>query len=173
MTTETKIYVGTFAKYNAGSISGEWLTLQDYSSADEFFEAMAELHSDEEDPEYMIQDKEGFLSDSIGESLSIQELEDIFEAIEAVESSHLDADVIQAYIDNIGGDIDSSTIADAEEAYQGEFKSDEDFAEEMAEQLGYMNEAKGWPFNCIDWEWAARELMYDYFESGGHYFRNL
>jgi len=173
MKTETKIYVGTYSKYNAGSIDGEWLTLQDYSSADELFEAMTELHSDEEDPEYMIQDKEGFLSDSIGESLSIKELENIYEAIEAVEASHLDADIIQAYIDNVGGDIDSNTIANAEEAYQGEFNSDADFAEDMAEQLGYMDEAKCWPFNCIDWEHAGRELMYDYFESGGHYFRNL
>ena len=26
---------------------------------------------------------------------------------------------------------------------------------------------------CIDWEFASRELMYDYFEVDGYYFRNL
>lgn len=173
MTTETKIYVGTFAKYSAGSIAGEWLTIQDYSDASELMDKMAKLHSDEEDPEYMIQDKEGFLSNQISESMSYSDWETFFEIIEAVENSYLDPEVIEAYADNIGGDIEADTVRDAEEAYTGKYNSDEDFAEDMAEQLGYMKEAKSWPFNCIDWDHAARELMYDYFENNGHYFRNF
>lgn len=65
------------------------------------------------------------------------------------------------------------SISDCDEAYSGHFESDEDFAEDMAEQLGYMNESKEWPFNCIDWTFAAKELMYDYSEDNGHYFRNF
>lgn len=60
-----------------------------------------------------------------------------------------------------------------EEAYQGEYRSDEDFAEEMAEELGLIDNNLSWPHNCIDWECAAKELMYDYSEENGHYFRNL
>ena len=55
---EVKIYVGTYAKYNNGSIFGEWLTLGDYSDLEEFYEACRELHKDEEDPEFMFQDFE-------------------------------------------------------------------------------------------------------------------
>ena len=29
--TETKIYVGTYSKYNNGSLSGDWFDLSDYS----------------------------------------------------------------------------------------------------------------------------------------------
>ena len=28
-----RIYVGTYAKYNAGSIAGQWLDLEDYATA--------------------------------------------------------------------------------------------------------------------------------------------
>lgn len=63
-------------------------------------------------------------------------------------------------------------IEDIDEAYNGQYDSNEDFAEDMAEQLGYINHNASWPYTCIDWEHAARELMYDYSEEGGHYFRN-
>lgn len=81
---EVKIYVGTYGKYNEGSIDGEWLTLSDYSDLDEFFEACKELHEDEEDPEFMFQDfetPEG-LEDYISES---HISEDIFKAAEILE----------------------------------------------------------------------------------------
>lgn len=62
---------------------------------------------------------------------------------------------------------------DIEEAYSGEYGSDEDFAQEMADQLGYLNKDMSWPYTCIDWERAARDLMMDYCEHNGHYFRSL
>ena len=49
--SEARIYVGTYAKYNDGSIEGKWLDLSDYSDKEEFYEACRELHKDEEDPE--------------------------------------------------------------------------------------------------------------------------
>ncbi|MEQ3054471.1 antirestriction protein ArdA, partial [Bacteroides finegoldii] len=47
--SEAKVYVGTYAKYNNGSLSGAWLDLSDYSDKEEFYEACRELHKDEED----------------------------------------------------------------------------------------------------------------------------
>lgn len=55
--SEARIYVGTYAKYNDGSIEGKWFDLSDFSDKDEFYEACKELHADEEDPEYMFYDK--------------------------------------------------------------------------------------------------------------------
>lgn len=54
-----RVYVGTWKKYNNGSIYGKWLTLNNYSTYDEFFSACRQVHSNEKDPEFMIQDKEG------------------------------------------------------------------------------------------------------------------
>ncbi len=65
------------------------------------------------------------------------------------------------------------------DAYQGTWSSDEDFAEDFAEDTGALNGPEfsrlgvSWPYTCIDWTRAARELMYDYFEIDGYYFRNV
>lgn len=92
---------------------------------------------------------------------------DLFEYLEFCENSHLDADVIEAAV---YCDIDLDNI---EEAYNGSFEDDEDFAQETAEQLGCIDKDAKWPMDCIDWEHAAKELMYDYSEHNGHYFRNF
>jgi len=60
-----------------------------------------------------------------------------------------------------------------EEAYAGQYDSDEEFAQDMAENIGEVPTETRWPHYCIDWERAARELMYDYSEEAGYYFRNL
>jgi antirestriction protein len=54
------VYVGTYGKYNSGSIEGGWLDLADYETYDEFLKACRNLHKNERDPEFMIQDSEGF-----------------------------------------------------------------------------------------------------------------
>ena len=86
-----------------------------------------------------------------------------------------DDEVIEAYINlGITASKDPEDIAnEIDEAYNGSYKDDEDFAQDMADQLGAMNSSDQWPYTCIDWTYAAQELMYDYSEDGGHYFRNL
>ena len=79
--SEARIYVGTYAKYNNGSIFGKWLDLSDYSDKEEFYDTCYELHSDEADAEYMFQDWENIPSALIGESWISDNL---FEVIEAV-----------------------------------------------------------------------------------------
>lgn len=85
---------------------------------------------------------------------------------------HEDWDKIHAYYKNIGGDLQDA-FDKWEEAYQGEFDDDEAFAYDLAEQLGAIDKKASWPNTCIDWEQAAKEIMYDYFESDGFYFRNI
>ena len=69
--------------------------------------------------------------------------------------------------------IGDDDFSDFEEARQGQFSSDEEFAKEIAESTGEMPKDMQWPMYCIDWEFAARELMMDYSEQDGFYFRNL
>lgn len=63
--------------------------------------------------------------------------------------------------------------SDIDEAYAGEHSSDEDFARELADELGSYDKNAGWPHSCIDWEYAASEIMNDYSEHNGHYFRSM
>jgi len=40
----------------------------------------------------------------------------------------------------------------------------EEYAQELAEDIGAIKDDIGWPCNCIDWEQAANELRVDYTE---------
>jgi hypothetical protein len=58
-----------------------------------------------------------------------------------------------------------------DEAYAGTFRDDEEFAQNMAGFVGAIKDDIGWPYDCIDWGMVVRELMFDYCEDGGFYFR--
>ena len=58
------------------------------------------------------------------------------------------------------------------EAFSGQWDNDQDFAQELAVDLGF-EQPNEWPYSCIDWEHAAREIMFDYWESSGFYFRRI
>mgnify|MGYP001601080723 CR=1 FL=1 len=83
----------------------------------------------------------------------------------------LSEDIVSAYealgIEGVG------EYENIEEVYAGEYDSDEDFAQNMAEELGAVQNGGSWPNYCIDWEYAARDLMMDYSEENGFYFRNI
>ena len=93
------------------------------------------------------------------------------QAREMAKKNGLKPEINQAYIDNVGAKY--ATAEEVEEAYSGEFANNEEFARDMADQLGSVNDNVKWPYTCIDWELAGRKLMYDYFEMDGYYFRNL
>lgn len=57
---KASLYVGTYKKYTAGSVSGAWLRLANYDCLNEFLAACRELHKDEATPEFMFQDFEHF-----------------------------------------------------------------------------------------------------------------
>lgn len=62
------IYVGTYGKYNSGSIAGGWVYLDEFDSKADFLRyCTQQLHADERDAELMFQDYEnipvGFVSE--------------------------------------------------------------------------------------------------------------
>lgn len=108
----------------------------------------------------------------MSEEIKNEEAEEVkTKAEEMAEENGLDVEINQAYIDNVGEEY--AKAEDCQEAYQGQYKNDVDFAQEMAEECGSIENNPKWPYTCIDWEFAAKELMYDYFEVNGYYFRNL
>jgi antirestriction protein len=83
---------------------------------------------------------------------------------ETIKDSYLDKAVFAAGLE-LG-----ISVEDIEEAYQGQWHSDEAFAENYAFELDLLPADAQWPTYCIDWTHAARELMYDFNEANGHYF---
>ena len=91
-------------------------------------------------------------------------------AEEFASQNDLSIEINLAYIENVGAEY--AKAEDVAESYSGDYESDEEFALDLAEQTGFI-QPSDWPYNCIDWEQASRDIMFDYFESNGHYFRNL
>jgi len=90
----------------------------------------------------------------------------ISEFAEHYYSSYYDIDVFEA-ASNLG-----IPFSDVDEAYNGEHRSDEEFAENICAEIGYIpDDFPSWI--AIDWEATARSIMYDYEEDNGHYFRRF
>lgn len=86
------------------------------------------------------------------------------------EENSLSEEINQAYIDLVGEEY--ATAEQAEEAFSGEFDNNEDFTQDLIEQTGEL--PKDLPaYIHIDWEGTARDIMMDYSEQDGYYFRNL
>lgn len=61
---------------------------------------------------------------------------------------------------------------EAEEAYSGQFDSDEEFAEDLMDNCGDLPDNE-FIIRYIDWTKLARDIMYDYFKEDGYYFRQM
>lgn len=68
------VYVGTYGKYNSGSIAGKWINVSLHESKDKFIEACKKLHNDEYNPEFMFQDYENIPSSMVDESFISEEI---------------------------------------------------------------------------------------------------
>ena len=83
-----KVYVGTYAKYNSGSIAGGWISLKSCKNYDDFLKKCQALHSDEREPELMVQDTDDFPDGlSCGESFGEEEFNDVMAAIKSEEAA--------------------------------------------------------------------------------------
>ena len=156
-TITARIYVGTYGKYNSGSIAGQWLDLVDFIDKDEFYAACAELHKDEEDPEFMFQDFEGIPPSLISESWVSDEVWDILE-LDSIEQDAL-SDWL-AY----GNALDMEAFRDA---FQGVWSDEISFAENAAMECGYFDamETAGMSANYFDMAAFASDLFLDYWRS--------
>ena len=97
---EPRIYVGTFAKYNAGNLDGRWLEMRDFENAEDFYLAARALHSDEVDPELMFSDAENIPARMISESY----LSDAF--FDWMELSPREREVVEVYCEEVDGSED-------------------------------------------------------------------
>ena len=165
-----KLYVGTYGKYNAGSIEGAWLSLLDYETIDDFYAACRELHKDEADPEFMFQDYDG---EDFGLYSECGLSEKLFALVHAVAGSSWSVNVVAAYISLFSPDIDEIENLDNEisDRYCGEFESNYDLGVYMADEVCCLDI----PDNLapyFDYEAYGRDCAYDLHEFEGVYFWN-
>ena len=162
------IYLGTYHKYNCGSLYGMWIDLTTFSTYDEFCEFCRRLHRDEYEPEFMTQDFEHYPQVWYHEGGIPTRSE--YERINKY--AVLDEDKREAYeifLDNYDEDAE---IEDFESRYEGKYESGEDFAEHLCEECGYFNSLPQWLQCCIDYGavWRTLDTGGNYSEFNGHIF---
>ena len=175
MTTTTKnlevrIYCGTYAKYNDGSIAGQWIDATDLDK-EEFYNLCRELHSDEEDPEFMFQDTDTdneVLRNMIGECGIDADFWDLKDQMKELSEEQLEAYTI--YVNNTK-DTDINNFQDSYFCYLDEYNINEAFGEYWMDMTGEMSEIPKYLQYYFDFEAYGRDLLIDlYWEENGHIF---
>lgn len=170
--SEAAVYVGTYAKYNNGSIFGKWLNLSDYADKEEFYDACHELHNDEEGPEFMFQDYENIPEGLISECSISNNIFEVIEAFENMEENQKEPFLI--WCNNGHRSLSEEDIDDLisafESDYIGKYDSEEDFASELVEER---NDLSDFAKQYFDYEACARDLFLgDYWSEDGYVFYN-
>lgn len=165
------VYVGTYAKYNNGSLSGAWLNLSDYSDKEEFYEACRELHKDEEDVEYMFQDWENVPEGLIGESWISENFFALRDAVEDLSDTEQEAFFVWCnYKCHDLSEEDADDLIKAfQDEYIGQYDDEEDFATQIVAEC---YELPDFAETYFDYQRFARDLfMCDYWFDDGFVFR--
>jgi antirestriction protein len=168
---QVSIYVGTYSKYNNGSIAGAWIDLTDLTE-EEFLSTINELHKDEEDPEFMFQDFEanGILKEFISESGIDSEFWEMKETLKELSEEQIEA--FEIFINN-GHPADIYKFQDAYRGYCNEYNIEQAFGEAMVEELGYLDQVPEQMKYYFDYHKFGRDLlMTDFWEQDGYIFFN-
>ena len=148
-----KIYVASLEAYNNGRMVGDWVTPSDYLTFEKFNNAIqiATEYADE----VAVHDYEG-----INLNNEYPDFEELYYFCEAVEDSWVDEEVILAYAECTGEELNNELIANAENSYVGTYSSFQEYADEWAdEQLRDTDDVLK---NYFDYESHARDLEYDF-----------
>ena len=171
------VYVGTYGKYNRGSIAGDWLHLDNYENWDEFMSACASLHKDEFDPEFMFQVSENIPSAWFSEDNIDSQLWEMLED----QKQGFDLSAFVEYLDVIGSTSQSyhELKEQYEDRYCGQWGSFREFTDHLFDETVLCHYGGGSQqeeelltryFNFDSWE---NDNEADYFITvSGYVFRN-
>jgi antirestriction protein len=158
---EVGVWVACLSSYNAGRLHGAWIDLEGDTDEDDLRDAIAWILSTSPEPgaeEWAIHDSCGLPS-----YLSRNEWPDLSELVAWADgiSAYYDEDEREAFrlaCEDQGETIDQDAFRDT---YCGCYSSGEDYAQELAEELGSTPADRPWPLSCIDWASAWRDLTFD------------
>ena len=167
------LYVGTYGAYASGSLRGAWVSLEACADYEEFMMVCRWIHRLEEDPEYMFQDYMGFPGQFYREGSFTEQ--DFDNAREFAEFDEDEQEAFEAFLEcKCGSHVDSDRVFDEfRDAYCGKWSSEEDYAEQLAEDCGYFAEMPSHLRNYFDIKAFARDLFMDGFTYwNGYVFRD-
>ncbi len=149
-----KIYVTSLEEYNNGRMVGDWLTPSDYEDYDKFRWAI--MDATEHADEVAVHDYEGIDLDN-----EYPDFEKLYEFCQALKDSWLDDEVILAYAEDTGKELDTELIADAEENYVGTFNDFQEYSDDYVDEMLNVRD-NDFLIHYFDYEKFARDLEHDY-----------
>jgi len=126
-----KIYVADLEAYNNGRLVGEWLDLTDYNDADELMDAIQDVLKKSGGEEYAIHDYENLPRSMYSEYMGARDFAELYEMMDLAKENDLPLDVVM--------DIVSQFDRSALDEFTGVYDSEQDFAEQLVEELGLEN----------------------------------
>lgn len=174
------VWVGCLGCYNNGSLNGRWVDARNANDLEALGLAKIETVGDYTAPrcsccfadEFWVFDTDTNI-EAFQKEMSPCEAAKLAEELDAaIEAGH-DVAALNAWMDYTG-EKNLEDLSSFEDSYIGHRDGGlVEYAQEIAEDLhGEEMRKAQWPFSCIDWEHAARELSHDYYEEGGHIFLN-
>ena len=166
----SRVYVGTWGKYNDGNLDGAWVELSDFDSYEDFLDYAAELHKDEYSPEFMYQDWESVPNGWISNYNLDERIFNLIQETEDFDKNELNA--LFAWIGYKGNDLDKYDADDIierfKDAYHGDFDTEVDFIYHLIDETGFPENKMEMYF---DYEQYATSLFVnDYILYDGHVF---
>ena len=172
------VYIACLASYNGGILQGAWIDLEECHDTEDIQEGINWVLATSPEPgaeEWAMHDSSGLPS-----YLSRTEwpaLGDLVAWADGLSAMYRDErEAYRLECENQGQTLDQD---DFRETYCGCWSSGEQYAQELAEELGSVPQDAAWPLTCIDWESAWRDLTFDGYRaddcaSGGvHIFRSI
>jgi len=171
MTGEAGLYVGTYKKYNEGSLFGMWIDLEMFTDAEDFFKVCDMLHEDEQFPEFMFQDFQGFPEEFYHESMSVDDVQKILDYLQLSDD---EKEMLDAYCECFGDDLEDfdDLLDKARERNCGQWDSFQDFADNMADEeicCHSLGQSTEFFERYFDYKAYARDLESDYYVSNSGY----
>ncbi|PCG86377.1 antirestriction protein [Streptomyces sp. WZ.A104] len=159
---QPSVWIGCLACYNAGRLVGDWY---DADTAD--LVTPEDLHGRETNHEELwVMDHEGFCGVLEGEC-SPSEAAELAEVL--ADLSEDEAAPFSAWVEVYGEQSERAHWVERfREEFRGFHKNEGHFAQEWAEDTSQPEDQarmQVWPFNAIDWDYAAQELFSGGFHS--------
>lgn len=149
------IYVGTYHKYNCGSLDGAWVDLESFNDEDELMEFLYRLHADEAEPEFMVQDYMNFPRRFYSESMNENDFAELYEWLNLDEEER---EMCEEYWREIDEKESVERIKD-KLVYSG---NSNDYFDELAEEELSMYNVPDFLKYCFDYEKWREMCAYDY-----------
>ena len=174
--TTPRVWIGCLACYNNGRLVGDWFDAEDADEVTTYDIHGAHTRADLHD-ELWCFDHENM---PVGHEMSPYEAAQWGRAVTSVPEDQREALCAWVRSGNYvaEGDGDLPSLSDFEERYCGQWDSFREYAEELADEIGLLDEVPEHIASYFNWEAWTRDLAFDYTvedaSSGGVFvFRNL